>query len=71
VVCKLETGRTDFVGDRMSKDAIHHRMTTYIHKYIHTCMHAVSIGTRDGASSAPFARNSYRFRVLLVYLLVV
>jgi hypothetical protein len=63
VVYKLETGRADFVGDRLSKDAIRHRMTTHIH--------AVSIGTRDGASSAPFARNSYRFRVLLVYLLVV
>jgi hypothetical protein len=35
VIYKMETGRTDFVGDWVSKDvAIRHRMTIYIHTHI-------------------------------------
>jgi hypothetical protein len=41
VVYEMETGRTDFFGDWVSKDvAIRCRTTTYIHTYIHTRTHA-------------------------------
>jgi hypothetical protein len=36
----LETGRTDFVGDWVSKNvALSHRTTTYIHTYTSTYIH--------------------------------
>jgi hypothetical protein len=35
VVCEMETGRTEFVGDWVSKDvAIRHRKITYTHKMV-------------------------------------
>jgi hypothetical protein len=55
VVSKMDTGRTDFVGDWVSKYvAIRHRTNTYIHTHIYTYIYTHS---RTRAHSRTLSRT--------------